>query len=1044
MPFFLYLFGPQPTQLMKTYNNARVCTRLKLLLVTLLISYAAFAQTSAAEYGTVICSSPNTNVVLKVPTDFMIIIDRFIWKSINPSTGSTTQVGTGNTYTSTGALSQRYVLESQIWFFTWITYRTDYYTVIRQTRNLSDQYSVNFTSNCKVRLSVTPTPSTATRYEVYEWGWGSAVGSNKFATTNTPYVDVTPEQAGNYSQFWVRLSGAFKCNINSKVYSLSPLFAKGLTATPSTLCGSQPLQLQTTPHGNLLSDLHYQWGYVNGSTHVVLGTGTSPTYTVNNPTTRRYFVRSIRNNCGGPYQYVEVTVASPSTQPTAVSASYLPCNSQYKLTATGGALKTGARYHWYSKNGGNFVLVSTTTTNTVTLNAPAVPTDYYVFIADPAPCTGTVTEAAPTIRLEPNSATGNAIGTITGDSTTCSGKIASNLQFELAAQGFTYSIVRWQKSTQANFSTLTNIANTTATLTPTQLGTINQITYVRVQLNVAGCANVYSPVLVVRPPTTKTYNTANEWVNNPPQANDHVKIRTHLHVNQSAEMCSCTIENNSTVQLAPAVSFTMEGNLQIDNGSLLQLADKASVVQRGLNATASGQIQQQVVTAPMKNYDYTYWSSPVSGMTLQAISPQTLADKYHSFDPISGNWITHLNGNHTMEVGKGYIIRAPQGWSLTNASAGQYSATFSGKPNAGTITVPVKSSADNRLNLVGNPYPSSLSLDDFLLDPANSALEGKVYIWTHATALAEIAGLPGLNYTQDDYVIYNLTGATDVAHPNMQIVPHFNAKIAAGQSFMVELEQPNTNAQIVFNNPMRRSSEHTYFYRQAEYSPDQTRAKNRLWIHLTDSNLAYKQALVGYVDGATNAYDRLFDARLSDQSSDFNLYSLLDAQPYTIQGRSLPFAQSDVVPLGYQVNAAGTYTIGLSQFDGLFTEQAVYLFDRQLNTVTDLKTTAYSFSTAAGQFDHRFEIRYEYSTLADKEWRTAAIAVVADQKQVQIQAPTAIETVYIYDMAGRLIHQGNAQSAMHYQIALTDSANAIVLVRIQLQNGTIHRQKIHL
>src|SRR5690606_39352080 len=94
------------------------------------------------------------------------------------------------------------------------------------------------------------------------------------------------------------------------------------------------------------------------------------------------------------------------------------------------------------------------------------------------------------------------------------------------------------------------------------------------------------------------------------------------------------------------------------------------------------------------------------------------------------------------------------------------------------------------------------------------------------------------------------------------------------------------------------------------------------------------------------------------------IYSLIDdastgsATKLTIQGRSLPFEDSDVVPLGFRAVEYGKFKIELANFDGLFAEgQSIYLKDNDLNLIQNLEIP-YEFESEAGTFKDRFEIVY--------------------------------------------------------------------------------------
>ena len=140
--------------------------------------------------------------------------------------------------------------------------------------------------------------------------------------------------------------------------------------------------------------------------------------------------------------------------------------------------------------------------------------------------------------------------------------------------------------------------------------------------------------------------------------------------------------------------------------------------------------------------DYVYWSSPVDMANLSGISSNTPIFQWDVDAPnngTSGNYVAPPTS--IMEVGKGYIIR------VRNDSLPEFTASFDGVPNNGTINIDVFKSPsgalpaieDRHYNLIGNPYPSSIDADSFLKDTDNDNIEGVVYIWSHSSPIGNFS-----------------------------------------------------------------------------------------------------------------------------------------------------------------------------------------------------------------------------------------------------------------------------------------------------------------
>lgn len=100
----------------------------------------------------------------------------------------------------------------------------------------------------------------------------------------------------------------------------------------------------------------------------------------------------------------------------------------------------------------------------------------------------------------------------------------------------------------------------------------------------------------------------------------------------------------------------------------------------------------------------------------------------------------------------------------------------------------------------------------------------------------------------------------------------------------------------------------------------------------------------------TNAYDLNYDAESLDGNQFVDFYSLIDDKKLVIQGRALPFSESDFVALGYSSTIAGEFSIAIDHADGDLSAQTVYLEDKTENIVHNLLESNYKFTTTAGTF----------------------------------------------------------------------------------------------
>ena len=587
--------------------------------------------------------------------------------------------------------------------------------------------------------------------------------------------------------------------------------------------------------------------------------------------------------------------------------------------------------------------------------------------------------------------------------------------------------------------------------------------------NSGGCTSIASSSVNIIS-SNKTWNgssssdwfTASNWTpNNIPTSTDCVTI---------ANTGNNPVISGSTIAYAYSIAIPIGGNLEIASNSKLEVTDIINVNASGIfniknngsliqinNVSNIGNINMER-TAFVDSFDYVYWSSPVAAFNSANISTfSNNANIYKWIPTISGNGIgafgNWVSGTETMLLGKGYIERG-----LNNApqnSPVNFTSTFIGVPNNGNITTPISRGTyniigtypspysptnatqdDDNWNLLGNPYPSSISANAFLI--ANSAnIMGFVNIWRHGIApgtgtVDPFYGNYAYNYDASDYLTYNLSGPSSPLG--------FDGYIGAGQGFFVLMNPLSalSSTTAVFNNTMRSNSyRNDQFYRNATEYPE-----GKIWLDLVSSTASIS-TLVAYVNGATNQKDQLYDAQV-DLKASFSIYSLLEGYDRNIiQGRSVPFDQNDQVPLVVKVPISGSFTIFIKKIDGLLNNQYIYLEDKLLNVMHDLRTAPYTFTAVQGENLDRFVLRYTNQILSTDENMYSDQVTIFVNDQINVKSTgQLIKGISVYDILGKTLIDRKNINQQETTLTELKPTTGVLITKVKLENDVVVTKKI--
>lgn len=523
-------------------------------------------------------------------------------------------------------------------------------------------------------------------------------------------------------------------------------------------------------------------------------------------------------------------------------------------------------------------------------------------------------------------------------------------------------------------------------------------------------------------------------------------------------------------------------------------------------------------------YRYNYWCSPVgvpsasSGNSMFGVSllhqPTSvtastpagmLSTSYNGQSnplQISTAWIYRFlsattysewqsSGSSTnIEAGQGFTMKGTSGADFTNvgeavvnnpytpgvfpappvvASAQRYD--FRGKPNDGNITVNL---AANSSTLTGNPYPSALDLNDFLLDTDNTNCTATAYYWDQEAnpsshdIVSYVGGYgtyvptgPTGIYTPATYRTYNLDGTVN-STPGSTGLGYSRRFAPIGQGFLVTgdatLVAPNT---VTIKNSHREwyleSLPESQFARSGNQVSLENKSLNEapqneitfglIRLKITMNNLYSRELALALTNQATDGVDRGMDGKSPDVASTAtDSYFFLDNTQYVIQ--SVPFDVTKRIKLGVKVTSDNTnFSFSLKQVQDFDTTQPIYIYDALDNSYHSINQNPYNVVLQAGTNNNRFELTFLNNALNIDDTIKNDFLIVQnnDNQTLTVNNPNGldIKSADLFDISGKLIFKKvDLGSNSSYEFSTTGLSDGVYIAKIISVDGKSKAQKV--
>jgi hypothetical protein len=342
---------------------------------------------------------------------------------------------------------------------------------------------------------------------------------------------------------------------------------------------------------------------------------------------------------------------------------------------------------------------------------------------------------------------------------------------------------------------------------------------------------------------------------------------------------------------------------------------------------------------------YSYWSSPVIGAPLTVLTNAGMGNVYQ-YDAtlatgnsgpaaLSGWQVLGLQPLLPIPV----IMQPGRGYIATNGGT----PTFTGNPQQGAVNfTPIINGSVNRMNLIGNPYPSNIRVvgaNSFLTVNSTRIAGGSIYIWDDDNS-------QGATYTDGDYLVYSSLGGV-VNAPNSG--NPFSGRLGAAQGFFVNYG--SGSGDIQFTNIMRdENGTNAEFFDVVDFQ--------RFRIQLTTPNNWEKDAVIVFKNDAIDEYNEMYDVLRLPGSPNAAIYTISDPNEYTL--KAFPeLTSSRIVDLGVVNTFAGTSKLTMTEFLNFASSTQVFLEDIAMGVFHNLTANAeYTYQNQPGFQGIRFRLHF--------------------------------------------------------------------------------------
>lgn len=601
--------------------------------------------------------------------------------------------------------------------------------------------------------------------------------------------------------------------------------------------------------------------------------------------------------------------------------------------------------------------------------------------------------------------------------------------------------------------------------------------------------------------------------------------------------------NDQYVTVTQNVNLASNANIYLRNEAQLIQKTTASSTNTGLGTLSAFQ------EGTSNNFGYNYWCSPVGepsatagnsnfGVSLlkrptglitfsptgQTTTTSSNGTTTNSLLTISSRWIYTLTTANqysswnfigpasSIGVGQGFTMKGVSGADNTtvlgveNNPGNNQRYDFRGKPNDGTILIPVGNSVAGgtgytESTLTGNPYPSAINLNLFLLEnsgfsvdyssgvvtPSGSPIiNGNAYFWEHqkpgtSHVLSNYVGGYGIyvpnnvnafspgTYTSATWDTFNGDGSPNTIGGSSG-VNYQRMFSPVGQGFVIKgavaigtAEMKNSyrifrkegvanNSQFERNATNDDSDSNTNWddipnLTGTDYTQFSKLEVPQIRIQTILNNQFTREVVLAFNPNSNDGLDVAFDAPTQEINLPTDVFFPLSPDNQFVIS-TLPFDINKRIPFALKAENQSSFRVYVGNTINFDQAENIFLFDSETNIYHDIKNSYVDVNlTAGGTTSNRFEITFLDETLSLNPIKANQILVNHNNMNelLLISNPNLMDlkSATLFDITGKLIFTKEKLGAKeNYSFSTSGLSESIYIVKLLTNDNQQITKKI--